>query len=170
MPQLQSGIVERIIRNLGPDKKLAFEFFVVFSRFEYTLKLTPCRKCNSSAKADWDKFAGFLKESHPDKVAEIIETADYLLKYPPQRQICKDNVLDWEIPERNRSELNNSNIFYVFDYIKIVRNNLFHGGKYPDNARPANPQRENRLVEVSLEVLYVCLESDSNIKEIFYGV
>jgi hypothetical protein len=170
MPQLPSGIVDRIIRNLGPDKQLAFDFFVVFSRFEYTLKLTPCRKCNGRAEADWNKFASFLQESHPDKVVEIIKIADYLLKNPPQKQICKDNVLDWEIPKRNRSEPNNYDIFYVFDYINIVRNNLFHGGKYPYYARPANPQRENQLVEISLRVLCAGLESDSDIEKIFYGV
>jgi hypothetical protein len=95
MPKLPKGLERIIITYLGLDEQLAFEFFIVFSRFEYALKLIPsCRTCKEDhVEADWNAFARRLQESHSDIVIKKI--ADYLLKMPPQRQICKDNVLDW---------------------------------------------------------------------------
>ena len=44
--------------QLNIDEKLLFDFFFVFSRFEYALKLAGylCDK-KKTATADWDKFA-----------------------------------------------------------------------------------------------------------------
>jgi hypothetical protein len=164
VPSLQS---EKIFAAIGPEKELAVEFFAVFSRFEYALKRAQCLKPGQNVSADWDKFVEKRLKLDPDIVATIIKNADYLLKKPPKKQICKGKKIGWELPNK-RPKPFDSDIYWIFDLIRIVRNNLFHGGKYPDNEWPIDPVRDTQLVKSSLAVLKACLKLEGDVKTYFY--
>ena len=57
----------RIIEALDADRDLLLQFFVLFSRFEYSLKRSGFLKTGDEAKPDWDDYAkslrGVLRES-----------------------------------------------------------------------------------------------------------
>lgn len=157
---------EKIFVALGPEKELVVEFFAVFSRFEYALKRAQFLEPGKNVSASWDKFAKSL-ESNRDIITTITKNADYLLGKPPKKQICKDNKIGWELPER-RPKPFDSDIYWIFDLIRIVRNNLFHGGKYPDNEWPIDPVRDTQLVKSSLAVLKACLKLERDVRTYFY--
>src|SRR5260370_10423921 len=119
----------------------AIPFFVVFSRFEYALKRSSTYlRAIPKAEADWDKFAaalgeGFFKEVREGKVAQI------LVDYPPWKQVAKEGKLDWEKPPAITS------VNELFLAIRRVRNNIVHGGKFPDPTGPVftNSDRDKAL-------------------------
>ena len=59
--------VPRSIRRIADseDRKLAWQFFVFFSRFEYALKRTPryLRGTTSGAQPNWDRFGADYDEA-----------------------------------------------------------------------------------------------------------
>jgi hypothetical protein len=170
---------EKIFEVLGPDKQLAVEFFAVFSRFEYALKRNQyLKEGEKKASADWDGFARNCLcpnlISNPETANKIRINADYLLKPDnlPKEQIRISKGIDWKIPKREPKSRccpsscpSDCDICWIVRLIKIVRNNLFHGGKYLNNEWPVDPKRDTQLVEVSLLVLNACLELEEVKKE-----
>ena len=60
----------------------------------------------------------------------------------------------------------NRDVDWLLENVKMVRNNLFHGGKHMEE-----PARDNTLLESSLIVLAACLRWNSEVKEVYetYG-
>ena len=116
------------IRN--KDAELIFEFFMVFSRFEFALKYTGFRKViNGRVEPDWKKFGISIQDAFDiDKSPEIRRAFDYLLANQPKVQIFNGEKLEWQERSRNK---NDDIVVQVIDCVKGVRNNLFHGGKFP---------------------------------------
>ena len=50
-------------------------------------------------------------------------------------------------------------------YVRRVRNNLFHGGKF--NEHWFAPERSQKLLESSLIILYHCLDLSAPVKEAY---
>lgn len=127
---------------------LAFDFFYWFSRFEFALKengYLKSRKVGAKAEAGWDAF---IKERHAQYTAST--EANALLEAPPKRQIISpNNELCWEavVLDDGKSELAK-----IVHLLKIVRNNLFHGGKHGD-ADWDNPARTMFLVSSGIAIL-----------------
>ena len=79
---------------------------------------------------------------------------------PPKRQIVReDGSLTWEDLKRE----NVTAIRWLLKIVRRVRNNLFHGGKYPYTPLP-EPARDTQLLESSLIVLEACLEWDEEVR------
>jgi len=151
---------------LGDNKDLILIFFVEFSRFEYALKRAGYIENNIKASADWDKFANNIqKKTQFSKLKIEIPEANYLLENPPKKQICKDNELGWVDAERDRYK---SEIHWMLDLVKVVRNNLFHGGKFPGGP-VKDPARDTKLLEGSRAVLNECLRLDKNVERWFWS-
>src|SRR5208337_2788525 len=91
---------ERRLQNLIPasDRRLAWFFFVAFSRFEYALKRAGfVRPSHNSVKADWDKFASSWKSGFdPNSTPRLREACDYFEAYPPGKQIICEGELSWK--------------------------------------------------------------------------
>jgi hypothetical protein len=151
----------------------AVPFFVFFSRFEYALKRggflkTPreqkCRKkIDDSASPNWDSFASVLGQKFLDEVRDSAK-AETILTTPPKKQVVvKGNDLDW----RDGSSIRTAADLFVA--VRRLRNNLFHGGKFPNSSLPVgNPDRDDRLISEAIEILKMALARCQSVKTKFF--
>ena len=106
--------------------KLAFEFFYLFSRFEFALKecgYLESKRPGAKAKPNWNGFV----EEWEDRYS-VSEAGRALLEANPATQVVAHNgALDFVTVEFGEGD---SDLRKVIDLANIVRNNLFHGGKH----------------------------------------
>jgi hypothetical protein len=157
------------VADLAGDPELVFEFFAVFSRFEYALKRSGIlNKKITWAEADWKSFAKTLRGAFGAVKEEGFKAAcQYLKRYPPRRQVrLSSNELGWEDSSRNSGH---SDEEYLLRLVATIRNNLFHGGKYPDSdGGPMDDSARNRrLLEAGLVILNQCLEQSPSVQKHF---
>lgn len=140
--------------------------FLIFSRFEYALKEAGFLK-NDKAKPDWGSFSDKINDYLPSRKNEYDEfrnAIDYLNRCPPRIQIVKERngikLLDWKCykPQGNEARV-------LTEYIRRIRNNLFHGGK-----NPFAPTRDSKLIKSATTILKHFLELDtaSDVKRHYY--
>lgn len=132
------------------------EFVLLFARLEYALKRTTGFVVvkRGSVNADWDEFGRelnpFFDRTQSDDLCHGIE---YLGELPPLRQVLKDGELDFVQLECREKE---PFLIQLFDSIRVVRNNLFHGGKFPQGD-VVDPARNSQLLQSASVVLMECL-------------
>ncbi|MGR6772086.1 hypothetical protein ACU36R_10695 [Pectobacterium brasiliense] len=141
---------------------LCFEFFMEFARYEFCLKMTGLTQGDGNAKANWDRYALEVEKiiASPG-TTELAGAIDYILTYPPKKQIVRGGVLSWDetpIQGRNRAQ-------QVFLLIRRIRNNLFHGGKF--NGRWFEPERSELLMQHALTILQACARSHAGVYEAY---
>lgn len=135
------------------DRRLIFEFFVRFSVFEYALKRAGFICRGEGAKANWGRFADTIQGQFKGVARPRFQKAiAFLLAHPPRRQIVRESRLCWG-PARPRKQ--NFDEAYILDLVRIVRNNVFHGGKYPQE-QVAEVARNQALLQSALTVLKSC--------------
>lgn len=84
---------------------------------------------------------------------------------PPRKQILSGSSLDWKATVARTGEQYES---YVLRLVRIVRNNLFHGGKYPAPVGPLEEVgRNSLLLEASITVLKQCLRLSPELRAVF---
>lgn len=126
-------------------------FFWKFSVLECALKTGGfLESYRGYAKPDWDKFAEKVDGRFEGiTVAGFKEACKKLELKPPKRQIVRENRLGWKKTNRKKGQSYES---FIIDLVKTVRNNLFHGGKYPDG--PVEEiSRDSELIDAALIVL-----------------
>lgn len=145
----------KLFRQLRVDKKMVADFFIIFSRFEYTLKRAGfATGDDGKVSANWGRFASVLKEHFDStRTPELQEAVRYLDSHPPKKQILDNGVLSWRDSVRN----NDPQLIWLVRLIRTVRNNMFHGGKFP-HFPVQDPSRNERLLHSSLVVQYECIE------------
>jgi hypothetical protein len=143
---------------LGELPKAATSFFVIFSRFEYTLKRAGYLRGNK-AEPNWNRLAGELGQDFLTRV-RVSGEATTLLEEPPKKQVVRDGLLAWKTmpPIENANDL--------FLAVSRVRNNLFHGGKYGSGPVPAI-SRDERLLREATRVLEMALNARPELHAIF---
>lgn len=141
---------------------LAVKMFQTFSRFEYALKAAGLH--TARAEPDWRRFAGTVVELFDQPNSEqLAEAIEFLIQHPPKKQVILNGRLDWsDIPPTA-----NSHADRVLQYVRRVRNNLFHGGKF--NGHWFAPDRSEPLLRHSLTVLDACLEASENVRRAYFG-
>lgn len=132
---------------------LAYELFRFFAQFEYCLKVTGYCVAGrgNSANPDWTRFAGELPALTGETSPDIVAAISYMLQHPPKKQIFVDDALQWSdvAPDsENENDL-------ILLYVRRVRNNLFHGGKF--NGRFFDPERSRELMKYSVTILMVAI-------------
>jgi hypothetical protein len=151
---------------LNIEKELVTGFSIMFSRLEYCLKRMSeyVIESKNGVEADWDKFAADHQASfNPQRTERLEKAVEYLSKQPPLKQVLKNGVLDWKILEKQ-----NLPLFQVLILsIRRVRNNLFHGGKFP-SMPVEDPGRDNDLLESSITILQECLFLNSRVQVLFH--
>lgn len=135
-----------------PDlDELSFQFFRLFSRAEYALKASGfLASANGDAKADWTKFAAYIDASFIDAEATdgpLAPAVAYMLTHPPKKQLAQNSELVWQVNEPTSQ----SKTDLILLYVRRVRNNLFHGGKFSHEW--IDPERSKRLIEAALVIL-----------------
>ena len=165
---MKRGAYSRLLA-LVTDRDLVFEFFAVFSRFEYALKRAGFLRQKDKAEPDWSKFS----ESIRGRLLPVKDTAfqaarKYLLADPPKTQVIVADQLGWQDTVKGTGETDER---YLLRLVATVRNNLFHGGKYPYPFGPVSDAARNRqLLESSIAVLECCLRLSPEVNLVFADV
>jgi hypothetical protein len=106
------------------------------------------------AAANWDEFADSLGESFLQEVKDR-HLADRFLESPPEKQIVENGCLGWKsVPI--------GNVRTLFEAVRRLRNNLFHGAKFPPE-----PARDRQLLTEALMILEFALTKSRAVCEIF---
>ncbi|WP_323908392.1 hypothetical protein [Aeromonas veronii] len=153
-----------------------FNFLLVFSRFEFSLKTSGFlvkKKNGDTAEPNWDAFVKKYKTIF-QVTDEINESFVYLTAKDsaPNRQAlvisdegCAHETLS-TIWKPQNIDTNAPDLKKVTDSIRLIRNNLFHGGKYGDKSW-SNIERTCLLIEHSINVMWVIVRLDNNIESYF---
>lgn len=137
------------------DRDLVFEFFWKFSAFEYALKRSPDFLKKGKAEADWEKFGNRINERFATfGDPNFYEAVESIKALSPQKQINKNGKLAWKRVEQTPNE---SDAAYTLHLLKTVRNNLFHGGKYPDGTI-FEIARNRNILRAAVTILNGCYE------------
>jgi hypothetical protein len=158
-----------VILQIATDREIVFKFFAVFSRFECAMKRAGFLHGDrfGNAKPDWTRFSasfgGHLSTSS-DPVFQAARAN--LLGAPPKRQVVTDDGgIGWADNLRRSNDTDDEHLLRL---VQTVRNNLFHGGKYPYPAGPVEDVARNRgLLVDSLAVLDQCIVMSSDLEHWF---
>jgi len=151
----------------GEDRKLAWYFFVCFSRMEYALKRSAryLKEGTPDAQPDWDRFASdYSPTFSPDASTELHGAVDYLLKNPPRKQLRLNGKMAWSKPQAHDGK--EPLLVWLLRMLRCVRNNFFHGGKFP-LIPISDPSRDRELLVNSIIVLTAALSLDPDVKMLF---
>ncbi|HGS5633700.1 TPA: hypothetical protein ACMDXI_004415 [Vibrio parahaemolyticus] len=143
-------------------EKLSFDFFKLFSRLEYSLKAASFNTGNGDAKANWSDFAQNIDTQFLGCADEELKKSySYVLENPPKKQIIENGQIKWSTVEptsKCQTDL-------ILLYVRRVRNNLFHGGKF--NGNWFEPQRSEELLSSSITILENAREMNEQVKQAF---
>ncbi len=148
------------------DLRIAADFFFQFARFEYAMKAVGYRNSeNGEAKPDWHKLSEDMEETfkHPPSNS-FTEALDYYWQHPPMKQIVKNGNLKWAVVPPTAS----SQADRVLQYVRRVRNNLFHGGKF-EGGYLEDPERSETLMKYGLIILDECLNALPKLRQAYEG-
>lgn len=144
--------------------QLAGKLFHVFSRTEYALKATGYNNGDGAAEANWRTFALAVEGLIANPAShELEEAINFFFNAPPKRQVIVGGVIQWEVSEPTT----NSQADKLLIYVRRVRNNLFHGGKF--NGHWFEPERSAPLLRHSLTILTACVESMPAVRQAYHG-
>ena len=144
--------------------ELASELFHVFSRTEYSLKAAGFNNGDGAAEANWRDFALDVENliANPN-TQQLKEAIDFIFSAPPKKQVIRNGLIEWEETEPTT----NSQADKLLIYVRRVRNNLFHGGKF--NGHWFEPERSEALLRSSLVILSSCVESVHDVRSAYHG-
>ncbi len=157
------------------NKELLFNFFLIFSRFEYALKSSSFfKKPNRNrynpvkppaAEPDWKSFENsILRVFSWERSEQLKEACDFLLNAPPHKQVIIQDDAGWSITwRRPLQQSQETDIKFILRMVRTVRNNLFHGGKYKNE----DIARTERLLRSSILVLDECLICAEQVRQHF---
>ena len=154
----------------GPmlNEKLVYTFFSTFARLEYALKRSGFAReaRHGGAEPAWDDFVDSIESRWTDcKDPAFPIACEFLLRSPPGQQVLRDNVLDWKDTVRKADETEAS---FVIRCVKRIRNNLFHGGKFPIPTGPVDaPERDQQLLEHGLSILSAVVQMNEGVRDRF---
>ncbi|MGF1767070.1 hypothetical protein L4D06_06755 [Enterovibrio makurazakiensis] len=141
---------------------LSFDFFKLFSRIEYSLKAASFHSGDGKANPNWTSFAQDIDakfQAVNDKNLEVCK--QYILDNPPKKQVIEQGKIKWS--DTAPTPVNDTDLLLL--YVRRVRNNLFHGGKF--NGNWFAPERSQELLNSSIVVLQYALASNEQVKEAF---
>ncbi len=122
-----------------------FEFFYWFSRFEFALKSNGYlenKSEGSKAAPGWKDFVDFYSEKY-----QISNEGRQLIEKRPQKQVVGPHEnLYWMDIDLRRCK---SELCVVICLLRLVRNNLFHGGKHEN----IDPNRNKEILRIGKTVL-----------------
>ncbi|MGB2963665.1 MAG: hypothetical protein WBB69_06730 [Anaerolineales bacterium] len=159
-----------VIRQIANSdyRRFAWEFFVFFSRFEYALKRVETYLDTevSYARADWDRFASdhgnlFIPEATP----ELAAATSYFQEKPPRKQLQQNGGMMWSDPLTFQQ--NEPFLVWLLRNVRVVRNNLFHGGKFP-LIPISDPSRDRELIGSAKTILDACLSLNHQVSHSFF--
>jgi len=146
-------------------RSLCFEFFVVFTRFEYALKRNGFCRSNESGDVigvDWDKAAASLEKTCGHEITQFRSSGAYIFSVPPRKQTRTGQDFTWR--DSNTETMGEAR--RALHLLSTVRNNLFHGGKWPSHP-VSDPSRDSRLIADAVKLLQLIVESHPKLRASF---
>ena len=145
-------------------ENLVCDFLAIFSRFEQALKVADFHYGEGVARANWIKFGenDQVEAELSDPESSVADAVDLLLNNPPKKQIIREGNLAWE----NTPASQNTDSKRALVYLKRVRNNLFHGGKFAEGGYLR--KRDIDLIRASKQILLRCTELETGVGERFH--
>jgi hypothetical protein len=148
------------------DRTLAWAFFIFFSRMEYALKRSGYLSGTVAAQPNWDRFSSeHSLKFNPDASEQLRTAVNYFIAQPPRKQVQENREIHWKPQEYDEKEplLN-----WLLRMIRCVRNNLFHGGKFP-LIPISEPSRDREVLLNSLVILQSSLPLDPKVQRQFFA-
>lgn len=149
--------------------ELVFEFMWKFSAFECAIKRLGCYRPidkDGPVLPNWDLYANRLQATQAVWPPTFLEAVHALVKLAPKQQTVSNGKLGWSPVVRGAGERYAS---FALRLVRTVRNNLFHGGKYPDG-HALEVARNKALLTAALAVLTECYELDAELQHWIYEV
>jgi hypothetical protein len=149
------------------DRHLAWNFIIFFSRFEYALKRDQryLKPGIGDAEPNWDRFASdHNKDFLPKLLPELNEVVEHFLKQPPRKQLRKNSHMSWSEPQLYDEK--EPLLIWLLRMVRCIRNNLFHGGKFP-LVSISEPSRDRELLLNAMVILSACLALDAEVERQF---
>ncbi len=163
------NITVNTIEELLPaeNRELVFRFFLVFSRFEYALKRAGFTiTSRNSVQPSWGGFSSrYHPVFNPSQTSELRVACDYFIDNPPRKQILDGGNLAWSAPQFHTTK---PLFIWLVLMVRSVRNNLFHGGKYPITPIQ-EPARNAELLQHTLTILHACLPLNSDVYNHYFS-
>lgn len=155
--------MNHLFQQLHMPADLAIEFMATFSRMEHALKSTGYALGNEG-KVDpaWDRFANEIDEQFNQlESKDLVAAKDLLLNSPPRKQVLQDGqvIFQDQVLDQNQRATQQ-----VIRFVRTVRNNLFHGGKFLPTGE-TEVGRNEALVRASLKIIRTCLELNKRVKQ-----
>lgn len=151
----------------APDRALAWEFFVFFSRFEYALKRDRrfLQPGTGDAQPNWDRFASDHNHNFNPATSQALQDAvAFYLAHPPRKQLRNHGEMSWSEPQTWDGR--EPQLIWLLRVVRTVRNNLFHGGKFP--LLPVHEvSRDRNLIMHGLVILDGALSLDRVVQHNF---
>lgn len=132
----------------GELKDVSFEYFYWFSRYEYSLKANGFLKnteVRSAAEPGWQRFI----DAYCDSYQPSDEAKQLMVLHPKKQIVGLNQELEWK---NVGIEDCKSDLCVVVRMLKVIRNNLFHGGKHGD-VDMDNKERNVELLSLGKLVL-----------------
>ncbi len=143
--------------------KSVVEFFVKFSRFEYALKKNGYYIANNKGIIKETNFNKFTKQyKNIDLPKELKDFLTYLDKEPVGKLKTSGDYL--RIKENSKSDL-----VRLVSYLRRIRNNLFHGVKYPNLGKYENDGRGEHLINLGIKTIDFLVTINDEIKITYKG-
>ena len=173
-----------IYKNINVSKDILLDFFVTFSRFEFSLKAagyrkkTPLKEFKNDAKksqkillfdisADWDTYAQDISHhfntSRPEKIQKAVE---FFTLNPIFTEVMIGDDLGWSSSSKYYKYYDSEIIRWIIPMIKRIRNNLFHGGNFNKEFQQTSEMIE-LFLQHSLIILEYCLTLELKVKDNF---
>ena len=144
---------------------LGYDLFREFARMEYALKAAGfLKRPDGNAEANWADFAAKIHtafEVKRQRDSALRDAVDGLLAAPPMKQVVTNGVLGWSTTPPQAALQTD----LLLNYVRRVRNNLFHGGKF--NGAWFAPERADFLIPKCLVVLEACLSCSPEVKRAY---
>ncbi|SUI93638.1 hypothetical protein [Shewanella morhuae] len=152
-----------MINNTELDR-LASKFFKEFSRSEYALKAAGFHNGNGNAEANWSTFAKEVETLvHAPHDQTLDDAINFIMNHPPKKQVILDGKIQWSEAAPN-ARLKADNLLI---YVRRIRNNLFHGGKFNDQW--FEEERSELLIQNGLIILNACIHYVKSTREAYSG-
>lgn len=118
-----------------------------------------------NAEPNWDKFASDYNASfNPAATPALVAAVEHYLGKPPCKQLRADGEIKWSAPIC--FDQKEPFVIWLFRAVRVVRNNLFHGGKFPLIHIP-DPSRDRELLANAITILAACLALDQRVNKAF---
>ncbi len=151
-------MIERVALP-AEHRYLVCQFLLVFSRFEAALKRSGyARQDGQRLIVEWRRFAQETSAVAGHGVP--VGVLRPLIERPPERQQVANGVLQF-VGEVAPDPVNSE---WVLEMVYRVRNNLFHGGKWP-----AEPARDGELLRSCLDALSYYVDLKAEVTQAYFG-